>query len=144
MRGLPIATPPIIERVAVVPVIINLTTIIMILSQLMPVVNSTKMFSSNLADPDKQLVISFNGEKFTLSKKLTEDFRAERVSIAQLGDYEVRDVEGADGTTFKSLGYSGEDITVNGVTWKASPATKKTFTAEEFTLKSAVAFEALA
>ena len=117
----------------------------MLLKDLITQIVSFAMFSSNLADKNKQVVVVINGERFTLSPKLSADFRSKKVSIEELGDYTVRDVEGADGTTFKSLGYAGEDIQVKITEWKSSgKTTAKVLSVEEFNAQPITYEEAIA
>jgi hypothetical protein len=77
------------------------------------------MYSTNLANKDKRLVVVVEGQSYTLSPKLTKDVRDHKVSVDELGDFVVREVEAQDGTAMKSLGYPGEDIKV-AITWKAT------------------------
>ncbi len=96
------------------------------------------MTSTNLNNKDKQVVVTIDGVRYTLSPKLTADFRSKKVSISELGEYYVREVEGENGTTFLSLGYPSDDIQVKLAGWKASKVEKKEVTLEE--LMELVAF----
>ena len=114
-----------------------------LLRNLVPTIDTIKMFSSNLNDTTKQVVVVINGERYTMSPKLTEEFRNKRVTLDELGDYTVRTVEGADGTTFNSLGYAGEDVLVKVAGWaKAKSSGVKEFTLAEFS-KTDVTFAEL-
>ena len=98
-----------------------------------PNVKHIGMYSANVDNKDNQLLIVIDGVNYTLSVKLTEAVRSGKVKIDELGEYIVRDVEGKDGTTFKSLGYAGEDIQVKVTGWKASGVTTaKVITPETF------------
>lgn len=89
------------------------------------------MFSTNLANKDKRLVVVVEGISYTLSPKLTDDVRNHKVTVDELGDFVVRDVEAQDGTAMKSLGYPGEDIKV-AVSWKTTEkAVVKQLTVEQ-------------
>jgi hypothetical protein len=85
------------------------------------------MFSSNLANKAKQVIIKVEGISYTLSPKLTADFRAKRVKLDELGEYVVRTIALDDGTIMNSLGYPGEDVNVV-VNFKNSTATPKKIT----------------
>lgn len=87
--------------------------------------------STNLKDATKQVVVTVDGVRYTLSPKLTEDFRNKRITVEELGEYFVREVEGKDGTTFFSLGYPSEDITVKITAWKNQVATEREVTVSQ-------------
>lgn len=84
-----------------------------------------KMFSSNIKNTGKQLVIVIDGVSYVLSPKLTEMVRKKEITIEDLGDYEVRSLEATDGSIINSLGMPSEDVTVKLNGWK----TKTTATA---------------
>jgi hypothetical protein len=89
------------------------------------------LYSSNLANKDKRLVVIVEGVSYTCSPRLTKDVREHKVTVDELGDFVVRDVEAEDGTAMKSLGYPGEDVKV-AVAWKASDkAVVKQLTVEQ-------------
>jgi hypothetical protein len=89
------------------------------LLEIHPSPGRVSMTSTNLKDATKQVIVTIDGVRYTLSPKLTEDFRNKRITIEELGEYFVRDVEGKDGTTFFSLGYPSEDINVQVTAWKS-------------------------
>ena len=95
-----------------------------LLKNIHPSAGEIAMFSSNLANKDKQVVIVIDGISYTMSPRLTADFRNKKVSADELGEYVVRTIELTDDAgvvtgTMNSLGYAGED-TVVAVNWKAS------------------------
>ncbi len=89
------------------------------LRELQSAVESVKMFSTNLQDQTKRVVISINGERYTLSPKLSDMLRKKEITLSELGDFEVRTVEAQDGTTFNSLGLPGEDLEIKIAGWKS-------------------------
>ena len=107
-----------------------------LLKNLHPNVEEIAMYSSNLANAKKQVVIVIDGTQYTLSPRLTEDFRTKKVGVDELGDYVVRvmDLKDEDDNVIghmNSLGYAGED-TIVAVNWKKTDkvATKKVTLAE--------------
>lgn len=91
-----------------------------------------RLWETNLGNPKSQLIFKLNGVKYTLSPKLTADVRSQKVKWDELGDYMVREVTGDDGKPFLSLGYPGENITIN-LSWKHNgKTTTKVLTVNEF------------
>lgn len=89
------------------------------LKQMHPSAQEIKMFSSNIKNADKQLVVIIDGVSYVLSPKLTAMVRTKEITIEDLGDYEVRTLEAADGSTINSLGMPSEDVTVKLTGWKS-------------------------
>lgn len=89
------------------------------------------MTSTNLKDSTKQVVVTVDGVRYTLSPKLTKDFRERKVGVDQLGEYYVREVEGGDGTHFLSLGYPSEDISIKITAWKGQSISERNVSVEE-------------
>jgi len=95
-------------------------------------VQSIGMNESNVKG-EKRVVIMINGDSFTLSPKLSAMYRSGEVKPEELGDYIVRPVESEDGTTFNSLGLSGEDLSVSIAGWKSSgKVAKKIISSADF------------
>jgi hypothetical protein len=92
--------------------------------------NATEIgMSEKNKNGENQLFIVVEGEKYVLSKGLTELVRTKKVSVNQLGDYEVRLMtEDAQGKPydkpFNSLGLPSEDIKVKINGWKAGTVGK--------------------
>ena len=89
-----------------------------------PNASEIKMFSSNIKNAAKQLVVIIDGVSYTLSPKLNEMVRKKEITIEDLGDYEVRYIDVTDETTgvtrtMNSLGMPSEDITVKLNGWKS-------------------------
>lgn len=82
-----------------------------------------KMFSSNIKNAEKQLVVVIDGLSYVLSPKLTEMVRKKEITIEDLGDYEVRSLQASDGSMINSLGMPSEDVTVKLNGWKSKTAT---------------------
>lgn len=92
------------------------------LKALHPEAQEIKMFSSNIKNAAKQLVVVIDGVSYTLSPKLTEMVRKKEITIEDLGDYEVRNIEAANGDVINSLGMPSEDVTVKLAGWKSKAA----------------------
>lgn len=89
------------------------------------------MTSTNLKNASSQVLVTIDGVKYTLSPRLTKDFREKKVSVDQLGEYYVREVEGSDGTHFLSLGYPSEDISIKITAWKGQSISERNVSVEE-------------
>ena len=89
------------------------------LKQMHPDATEIKMFSSNIKNAEKQLVVVIDGVSYTLSPRLNEMVRKKEITIEDLGDYEVRRVEAKNGDMINSLGLPSEDITVKLAGWKS-------------------------
>ena len=100
--------------------------------------NATEIgMSEKNKNGEKQLFIVVEGEKYVLSASLTEMVRAKKVTIDQLGDYEVRlmthDKNGKPyEEPFNSLGLVGEDIKIKINGWKSATVGK----AKELTVEA--------
>ena len=108
------------------------------LIEMIPQVKTFGVFPTNLANPESQMLIVVNGQQITLSRKLTDLVRSKKVTLPQLGEYTIREVEGKkDKKPFLSLGLMGE-TEIEKFAWESGTAIVNTISIEEFT--KAVAF----